>query len=1034
MDNKRLLVLTVSAVLFMSAVAFVPRTETAPRYLRVTGVERTDSCLRLSVRLQNYPGYWVNIPSTTRLVSETDTTMQYRITGAETIALDRKLTMPSSGYMEGVLLFEKVPENVTVVTMAESDLADAGSNVFGLHLNEPDTRERPHIVTVDDILNMTGGEPEPWSGLDPERYAAMSFYDPAGTVHLRGMITDYSPRCGVSTFSIRTNDEITGADKVSVGDIDPDGTFALDIPVAYPQFNYFELGDIHKNLFLMPGDTLTVASCMAMRPDPVSGFAPEYFGFVGEPDDAVVVNILSDSLVTGHYDLTSLFWKYRVEESDSMKDQTCRAIGRVGTLLDTVAASLPELLGPLHISNYAKDILSACALSKIAMVMEDLEMNYMDVKGPGFRNNVDNTLFFDAGDPLDYTVTLLPRLKHRKLIYDNPLMLADGHFLVNRWEFSRLFRPQRMAAVGMVNTDDANPLYQWTDDFDGAYAVAMSYLDSLGVGDCFVTQLIAAKNVINDLSRADVVTPESMDHAERQVVSLIRHCDNSVMRGRVMAAYRDYVRKALIAEGADAGDGASVIDENSPGYDVLQRILSPYAGNVLYLDFWGIGCGPCRAGMIKQKQMLEKLSGEPFRALYIADASEDRAACEKWLSENGIGGEHIFISGDDWKRLAGLFDFSGIPYGVLIGKDGRVIATDYTFFSPDEIRLKHALSAPSAHAGGGAWTDTDGERINCHGGCIINADSLYYWYGEHRAGFDADYQKGVSCYSSPDLIHWTNEGIVLAVVEDTTSVMQRGCTIERPKVVYCPESGRYILWFHHELKGQGYAAAHVGVAESTAPTGPFTFLGSQRVNPGIYPLNYDDSLKGRVWEEADGEWWTPEWREAVAEGMFAGRDHDGGQMSRDMTVFVDDDGKAYHIYSSEENMTLHIAELAEDYTHHNGRYVRIFPGGMNEAPVMFRHGGTYWLICSGCTGWEPNRARMFSAPDPMGPWKEHPSPFVGEGSETTFGSQGAFALTDSDGRIWFYADEWHPDCLADSRYRRYEVRFGATGTPVITAE
>lgn len=38
-------------------------------------------------------------------------------------------------------------------------------------------------------------------------------------------------------------------------------------------------------------------------------------------------------------------------------------------------------------------------------------------------------------------------------------------------------------------------------------------------------------------------------------------------------------------------------------------------------------------------------------------------------------------------------------------------------------------------------------------------------------------------------------------------------------------------------------------------------------------------------------------------GLIVKRDLDGGQMSRDMTLYVDEDGKAYHIYSSEE--TLH---------------------------------------------------------------------------------------------------------------------------------
>ena len=38
--------------------------------------------------------------------------------------------------------------------------------------------------------------------------------------------------------------------------------------------------------------------------------------------------------------------------------------------------------------------------------------------------------------------------------------------------------------------------------------------------------------------------------------------------------------------------------------------------------------------------------------------------------------------------------------------------------------------------------------------------------------------------------------------------------------------------------------------------------------------------------------------------MFMVRDLQGGQMARDMTIFIDDDGKAYHIYASEDNLTL----------------------------------------------------------------------------------------------------------------------------------
>ena len=33
------------------------------------------------------------------------------------------------------------------------------------------------------------------------------------------------------------------------------------------------------------------------------------------------------------------------------------------------------------------------------------------------------------------------------------------------------------------------------------------------------------------------------------------------------------------------------------GDSIFQRIIEPYKGNVLYVDFWELSCGPCRAGM-----------------------------------------------------------------------------------------------------------------------------------------------------------------------------------------------------------------------------------------------------------------------------------------------------------------------------------------------------------------------------------------------------------------------------------------------------
>ena len=216
------------------------------------------------------------------------------------------------------------------------------------------------------------------------------------------------------------------------------------------------------------------------------------------------------------------------------------------------------------------------------------------------------------------------------------------------------------------------------------------------------------------------------------------------------------------------------------------------------------------------------------------------------------------------------------------------------------------------------------------------------------------------------------------------------------------------MWFHLELKGQGYNAARYGVAVADRPEGPYKFLYSSRANAGTWPIegspmNFDEYLK---------------------------RDYGTGQMARDMTLYVDDDGKAYHIFSSEENFTLHIAELTGDYLHHTGRYTRMAPGGQNEAPAIFKHDGTYWMITSGCTGWAPNEARMFSAPTIMGPWTQHPNPCRGPLAEKTFNGQSTYVLTLDDGRHIFMADIWRPNHPIDARYIWLPIEF-EDGKPVL---
>lgn len=316
------------------------------------------------------------------------------------------------------------------------------------------------------------------------------------------------------------------------------------------------------------------------------------------------------------------------------------------------------------------------------------------------------------------------------------------------------------------------------------------------------------------------------------------------------------------------------------------------------------------------------------------------------------------------------------------------------------LLLRPCLGADlSAFEPGKVWPDNTGVHINAHGGGILFHEGTYYWFGEHKIEGDAGNTAhvGVHVYASKDLYNWRDEGIALKVSENPESDITKGSIIERPKVIYNAKTKKFVMWFHLELKGKKYSAARSGVAVAEKVTGPYTFLNSFRPDKS---------------------------------------------MARDQTLFVDDDGKAYHLYASEDNKTLHISLLSDDYLQPSGKFVRVFENRLMEAPAICKRKGKYYFIGSGCTGWAPNAARSAIADSMFGPWKELDNPCVGInpanklGPEKTFGGQSTYILPvqgKSDAFIALF-DLWRPKNAIDGRYIWLPVQFTETGFKVEWAD
>ena len=65
---------------------------------------------------------------------------------------------------------------------------------------------------------------------------------------------------------------------------------------------------------------------------------------------------------------------------------------------------------------------------------------------------------------------------------------------------------------------------------------------------------------------------------------------------------------------------------------------------------------------------------------------------------------------------------------------------------------------------GRVWLDTEGKRIQAHGGSVIFIDGVYYWYGENKEKTvpgSGIWHWGVRCYASRDLYNWEDKGLII---------------------------------------------------------------------------------------------------------------------------------------------------------------------------------------------------------------------------------------------------------------------------------
>lgn len=270
---------------------------------------------------------------------------------------------------------------------------------------------------------------------------------------------------------------------------------------------------------------------------------------------------------------------------------------------------------------------------------------------------------------------------------------------------------------------------------------------------------------------------------------------------------------------------------------------------------------------------------------------------------------------------------------------------------------------------GQEWLDNNGNRIQAHGGSIFYENDTFYWYGENKektAPGNGILQWGVRCYSSKDMYHWKDEGLLIEPdTENKDSLLHPSSKAERPHILYNEKTKKYVCWIKVIRDSEQVAL----VLQADSFFGPYEIIRN-----GYKPL-----------------------------GMCMG----------DFDLAKDVDGKAYLIFEK-VHTDLICAQLTEEYTDVTGEYAVIAaheqPPYVREAPAHFMYQGKHYVFTSGTTGYHPNPSESAVADTFLGKWNVLGDAHPEDASRTSYNSQitSVFKHPRKKNLYIALADRWMP--------------------------
>lgn len=290
----------------------------------------------------------------------------------------------------------------------------------------------------------------------------------------------------------------------------------------------------------------------------------------------------------------------------------------------------------------------------------------------------------------DFSTNMLRRVKNpaadslNQLIIDWQPMPEGSHLKTGFYANMAMdFHINNKFLKLVKNSKGGNP-YEIIADFLGSSIQTIDSLVSL-YGENPVLPWLFARSQLPEDAQEKLLFNKILYAAHNDYPSVLKYLTEIQSKYFPDSYYRDFsksyledINKKLSA----AKDNKAIKFHNADTLLSIEKITSAYKGKIIYLDIWGIWCGPCRVEMEYTTGLKERFKNrEDIVFLYLH--MDDDVKIPEWKEYvylKNIEGEHYHMNNNKiqpiWEEIKAAGGKTNIyPTYIIISREGNIIST-----------------------------------------------------------------------------------------------------------------------------------------------------------------------------------------------------------------------------------------------------------------------------------------------------------------------------------------------------------------------